>query len=251
MTWYLLRGERQVGPMSEQTLRAMAATGQIGPDALVRRDESQPWGVLAAIPDIFGPGTEPFARETADKAAGAASFAPPWRRFWARLFDVLLSASLIMFAVGLARPSLYRPGGAFFGHEQLLGWLIIPVAMLVDALIYAVFGNTAGKAIAGIRVVNDRSRERLVLPGYVKRNLELYFFGLGTGLPVVSLVTMFFAYRRVDREETPSWDLSADSQVISLSANSLRTWIIACIYVLLVAMLTLSRLHGGALRHST
>jgi GYF domain 2 len=37
MDWYVQMGERQLGPLSEDALRAMAASGQIGPDTLLWR----------------------------------------------------------------------------------------------------------------------------------------------------------------------------------------------------------------------
>jgi hypothetical protein len=164
--------------------------------------------------------------------------ATPWRRFWARWLDVILGACLIGFMLGTVRPSFYSPGGFGAAHSQLFGWFMTPVVMLLDAVIYALFGNTAGKAIAGIAVRDDSSGGRLPFLVYLKRNFELYLVGLGTAFPLASLFTLYGSFRKADSGEPLSWDLSADSRVVARSVNPVRTWVVAAVYIALVAGLT-------------
>jgi hypothetical protein len=113
-----------------------------------------------------------------------------------------------------------------------------PVVMVLDAVVYALFGNTAGKAIAGIAVRGDGSGGRLPFFVYLARNFELYIVGLGTAFPLASLFTLYGSFRKADRGEPLSWDLSADSQVVARSVNPVRTWVVAVVYIALVAGLT-------------
>jgi uncharacterized RDD family membrane protein YckC len=281
MTWYVRTANREFGPLSEQALRAIAATGQIDVKTLVRRSVTEEWVSVATVPGILPPASRlavpsaprveaplallpdpPPAVAPAPRPASAlrplsapppaapaltleglpipveVDIATPWRRFWARWLDVILGACLIGFMLGTVRPSFYQPGGFGAAHSQLFGWLVMPIVMLLDALIYALFGNTAGKAIAGIAVRDESSGGRLPFFVYLKRNFELYFLGLGTAFPIASLFTLYGSFRKADSGELLSWDLSADSRVIARSVNPVRTWVVAVVYIALVAGLT-------------
>lgn len=249
MTWYVRTANREFGPLSEQALRAIAATGQIDVKTLVRRSVTEEWVSVATVPGILPPGGRIAVPRPTPAPAPARTLeglpipeeidiATPWRRFWARWLDVILGACLIGFMLGTVRPSFYGPGGFGAAHSQLFGWFMTPVVMLLDAVIYALFGNTAGKAIAGIVVRDDSSGERLPFLVYLKRNFELYFVGLGTAFPLASLFTLYGSFRKADRGEPLSWDLSADSRVIARSVNPVRTWVVAVVYIALVAGLS-------------
>jgi hypothetical protein len=249
MSWYLRTAEREIGPLSEEALRAIAATGQIGTDALVCRSGTAEWTTAeAAGLMLFAPEGAPFqpsvseavkqpveslARQSNDNP-DPQTVATPWRRFWARLLDLLLGGALIGLTVGALRPSLIAE------HAVLLNLLTIPGALLIDSLVYTAFGTTPGKAVAGIRVVDDRSGQRLTFRVYFKRNFEVYIFGLGLGVPIISLITLIVSYGRIAHGELSTWDLSAESRVIARSISWVRTWIVATIYLALFAAVMLS-----------
>lgn len=223
MSWYVRTAEREIGPLSEEALRAIAATGQIGADALVCRSGTAEWTTAEAAGLLLFPVESPAHQSNDDP--GPETIATPWRRFWARLLDLLLGSALIGVIVGALRPSLMAE------HEALLNLLAIPGALLIDGLVYAAFGTTPGKAVAGIRVVDDRSGQRLTFRVYFKRNFEVYLFGLGLGMPIISLITLIVSYRRIAREQFSSWDLYAESRVIARSTSWVRTSIVAAIYL--------------------
>jgi uncharacterized RDD family membrane protein YckC len=256
MSWYVRNGGREIGPISEQTLRAMSATGQLDVATLVRRSDSAQWLAVTAVPAIVPPpGAAPLPQRLALRAGPAPQqgaleevahdedIATPWRRLWARLLDVFLCIYLLGFVLGAVRPSLFQSGGTEAAHQQLIAWLLMPVVMVLDSIIYAMFGNTLGKAIAGIAVRRERGG-RLPLFTYLKRNFELYFFGLGTLFPLITLVTLIGSFRRAERDELMSWDLSADSRVVARSTNPARTWIVALVYIVLVGSVWYSQLVG-------
>jgi hypothetical protein len=314
MTWYVRTETREFGPLSEQALRAIAATGQIDGRTLVRRSVREEWVSVATVPGILPPAgrvasppvaraavpppePKPAPKHAPDPPPASAppeltlalapdppstsapdstfvlvpeprralsptppptpapartleglpipepgpDIATPWRRFWARWLDVIFGACIVGFVLGTIRPSLYQPGGWGLEHSQLLGWLVTPVVMVLDAVIYAIFGNTLGKMIAGIAVREEHGGGRLAFFVYLKRNFELYFLALGTGFPIIALITLYISFRRVAGDELSSWDLSADSRVIARSVNPVRTWVVAVVYIAMIAVLTQAR----------
>jgi uncharacterized RDD family membrane protein YckC len=185
-----------------------------------------------SVSDTAGQPVESPAQQSNDNP-GLETIATPWRRFWARLLDLLLGSALIGLIVGALRPSLIAEHGA------LLNLLAIPGALLIDGLVYTAFGTTPGKALAGIRVVDDRSVQPLAFRVYFKRNFEVYLFGLGLGVPVISLITLIVSYRRIARGELSSWDLYAESRVSARSTSWVWTWVVAAIYLASFAALML------------
>ena len=61
--------------------------------------------------------------------------------------------------------------------------------MLAEVGIFAIFGNTPGKALLGVSVTTVGA-QRPTPTQYPHRQLGVYWFGLGTGFPLVSLFTM-------------------------------------------------------------
>lgn len=243
MTWFVRTAERDVGPLSEEALRALISTGQVGADTLVCRNGTSDWittadsGLLqTATSNQVGTAVarsgEPVTPESsADPSLGIP--ATPWRRFWARALDTLVDGALIGVTIGVVRPSLIQDLG---GWGQML--LDLPCGLLVDCVLYGVFGSTPGKAVAGIRVVSDVGEERLTFRAYFRRNVEIYIFGFGLGLPLINLVALYRSYRKLAQGETLSWDQYAESKVLARSQSWIRTSVVAVVYVSLL---------GGAL----
>ena len=66
MMWYVRRGEREIGPLGEDALRALVGTGQITPDTQLWHEGLSGWTAAVALPGVFGPRTAaPVARAAA------------------------------------------------------------------------------------------------------------------------------------------------------------------------------------------
>jgi len=262
MDWYVQIGERQLGPLSEDTLRAMAAAGEIGPDTLLWRAGMTEWAIATSIPGILvPPPVSSPARSTPSKPTSwnaplsdntqrrehtppPANLAAPWPRYWARCLDLLVwTTALFAVLVALVRSGdiqlqIFQPGGLFAGPggDQLLAWAILPLAIIVDAITYSLFGNTPGKCLAGIKVLDVGGR-RLTLGGYLQRNFGMYLNGFGTGFPFVALFTLVSSHRRAVRGELMSWDQSSNARAFAMSTAAGRTWLTAIAYIALTAAL--------------
>ena len=258
MSWYVRRGEREIGPLGEDALRALVGTGQITADTQLWREGLSGWTAALALPGVLGPrATAPrapaprpeitVAPEPNQSAAAASQaddalheLATPWRRYWARSLDLTISTCLVAMLIGTVRPSLLGRLSAGMGARWSVLLLLLPLALAMDALIHWALGNTPGKAIAGVKVLAKGGRHPLGAAAYLGRNFGVYVFGLGLGLPLVSLFTLVLSYRRAADAETSRWDRLCGSRVYALSRAELRTWVTACVYVVgLIALFAL------------
>jgi hypothetical protein len=149
------------------------------------------------------------------------TIAGPWPRFWARMIDVYLEVFLLTAIAALLTPWVV--------------WIVLPAAMLLDAAVYAMLGNTLGKAILGIRVRTDTHEpERLEFLDYLVRNLTLFLYGLALGILPMTLGLLIRNYIRAARGEPMRWDRIVGSQPITVSNSALRTTLGATIFLLVV-----------------
>lgn len=55
--WFLLHGDREVGPVFVRVLRRLAASGELDPTSLVRREGEREWIPAANVDGLFTEGT--------------------------------------------------------------------------------------------------------------------------------------------------------------------------------------------------
>ena len=172
---------------------------------------------------------------------GTGTLVPASRmaRFFARVFDTWIE----IMAVGAIFGGLIGIIWGFdtnwmdgVGVEQVFGFVCLPFAMLLDAAIYKVFGNTPGKALIKIRVSTE-SGERLTAVAYMKRNLRVWAMGLALGLPVFSWVTMFRQWRRVGKGMQASYDERCQYFVSASPCGWRRTALFACSFIALILVM--------------
>lgn len=282
MIWYVRRGEREIGPLGDDALRALVGTGQITRNTQLWREGLSGWTAAFALPGVLGPrAAAPLAPASlapaplapaslrpaslapasgpatamapdlihpqataAETGAAAHEPATPWRRYWARYLDISISTFLVAVLISAFRPSLLSQLGAAAGEGWIVLLLLLPFALTMDTLIYWALGNTPGKAIAGIKVLDEAGRRPLSAPAHLGRNFGMYVFGLGLGLPLISLITMILGYRRAAAGELSTWDRSSGSRVYVLSGAELRTWLTAGVYLIGVTALIALGLHA-------
>jgi uncharacterized RDD family membrane protein YckC len=229
MNWFVSRGMEQVGPMDDAQLREMVRDGDLTPDMRLWNALDKTWQVAGDLPGLFPEGWQPVAVREKPKRA------QPWKRYFARYFDIYLIATLCGIPLGLLWPSLVVADGPLSGRvgELLLGLILLPFVMVIDALFIVWFGNTPGKAIAGLRIVANDG-ERLRLGRLLKRNFVVYVAGLGLGIPLVSLGTLLNSHTGAKREQDLAWESATHTHVEDPGGNGLRTWLVGVPVVLFI-----------------
>ncbi len=206
--------------MTRNELARLRANDAIAGDTLVWRKGQREWQSLAdAIPEVgAGPPPLPFGapRPKAIKKArpqGWTDTSPhPWRRYFARMFDIyscgFAALLLFSFALGAISPSASASWSEYAGnsaHGAVLGYLMFAAGFLVGGLILGLTGTTLGKWIFGIRVTNAEGNP--IGPGLaLKRELSVLTVGLCLGLPLLSLFTLVNSYQHLQKQRVAAWD---------------------------------------------
>lgn len=87
MIWYVRRGERELGPLGDDALRALVGTGQVTPDTPLWREGLPAWTAAAALPGVLGP------RAAVAPTAPRAAITP---LYWAMAGIFLLAVAALL-----------------------------------------------------------------------------------------------------------------------------------------------------------
>lgn len=144
----------------------------------------------------------------------------PWIRYFARMLDLNLFAILIGLFSFITFPEFTN---RLKNNWSILGALIffLPLMVLFEAIIIAIFGNTPGKAILNIKIAN-RAGENLNFTEALKRVFYLYIHGLGMGMPILSQLTCLQQYFKLKKDGKTSWDKKFNYSITHSRISTLR-----------------------------
>jgi uncharacterized RDD family membrane protein YckC len=130
----------------------------------------------------------------------------PFVRFFARQTD------LALFTVAALGGDLLLGYPLARADPRLLGVVFLPAWALVETALLCVVGTTPGKWLlrTSVRKVDG---SRLSFADALRRSLGVWFWGLGLGIPFVSLVAAIYAFGRLKRVGCAAWDENLPSVV--------------------------------------
>jgi tetratricopeptide (TPR) repeat protein len=189
---------------------------QIGPGRIKTKEEWEEWKKGRLSNKI---NTERLVEDSLIKPR-----ATRWPRFLARSFDLWWETLLIGFVFGviLGRFSIgfvewiNKPG-----TNMLFGIICLPLALILDAALYQIFGNTPGKALLGLKVTTIDG-EPLSFKQYLQRNFSMWVSGLALGLPLLNLASLASQFQRLGKEKQASYDETTDFRVPSNPSSLLN-----------------------------
>ena len=127
----------------------------------------------------------------------------PLRRYLARAIDLTIVGLMVSFVqFVLLHHNLVNISKGENVLCGLAGWGLL---VLIEPLLLARFGTTAGKWCMGITVTRPDG-ERLSYSEALNRTALVWFYGAGLGLPLVELVCSYLSYRRYTRGEELAWE---------------------------------------------
>lgn len=154
----------------------------------------EPYADPNAYPPFGDPGPDDF------DASLVAGEPHPWRRWFARIVDMTLTAFVLGIVVGILAPS-----STIFNSSLGTSVLVLLVWMVAEPFVLTHFENTPGKALLNIRLRTTDGRS-LKLDQAFQRSARVWFFGMGAGLPIVSLFTLANSYNKLNKEGITRWD---------------------------------------------
>lgn len=151
----------------------------------------------------------------------------PWRRYFARSIDMTLfglSAIFVLAGVlALVAADLMDPIVALLdgmaGQYLLAPVLTVGLSIPLMALSTSLTGGTPGKWLFGVRVTNAEGR-RIGVGAALVREAKVAWFGLGMGLPLVSLFLGFQAKEQLEEKRATSWDEAGGFAVTHRRVNA-------------------------------
>jgi len=171
----------------------------------------------------------------------------PWRRFLARSIDLFLAsffvAGLSLSALGLFLPGMVSNAVTLFQNPLLAGVIVYVFWIPLEAFFLSRTGSTPGKRLFGIQVLSQ-SGDRLLYSNALQRTFLVWIKGEGLGIPIATVVTRIFAYKRLQRTGTTLWD-SAMGTVVRHSDFTMFRTVVCAIVVATMVFVTLFLSLGG------
>lgn len=157
----------------------------------------------------------------------------PWTRFWARIFDNYVFGLCTVIVVLSIAPETLQARGA----TQVLSLLSLFLWAYVESVLLAFIGTTPGKWLLSVEL-RQVSGARLSFSSALFRSLMVWWRGLGAGILIVSLFTLYMAYGRLTKTGTTTWDKEEQCQLVYHRIRPLRVitlgGAIAVIYALAI-----------------
>ncbi|MBX3580824.1 MAG: RDD family protein [Rhizobiaceae bacterium] len=243
MTWFYELDNRAVGPVSSADLESLVRAGSIGRETLVWTEGMPDWTPVTQcieLSDLWKamppplPGGGARRRDidevpSADIELGFADLYPlagPWTRYFARSIDIIVLSYAVVFALftaaALTSYDLYLALSQI--NPFLFSMIVLPLALLANAVIVSLFGNSLGKTVFGIKAFRADANQAFDLGMHIARELKVWVQGLGLGLPIVALVTLVLAFNRVSAGKQTRYD-EGSTNVLALSDSKLRRWL--------------------------
>ncbi|NBQ67609.1 MAG: tetratricopeptide repeat protein [Nitrosomonadaceae bacterium] len=217
--WWYVDKDEKIGTIERDKLKQLFQSGKIGAKTLLWQEGMDVWRPLDEVEELNGlmKAVPPPLPLKADPDPLSYPLATRWPRFLARIFDVwwetllitIIMVNVLSYYFTSFDDWINRPGASLS-----IGILSLPIALVLDALLYRIFGNTPGKALLGLKVerLNGKS---LSLTQYSDRNFSLWSSGLAFGFPLFNLFTMARQWNRLGKGLQASYDVSTVFRVCS------------------------------------
>jgi uncharacterized RDD family membrane protein YckC len=150
-----------------------------------------------------------------------------WPRFWARTFDLLLFGSIFWVIFAIVSPATLTSYNVATQGNMIVDSMVTLLAGLFFEVIFcSALGNTPGKWLSGLKL-EKLEGGMISFKTFLDRNTKIWLSGYGLGIPILNLVRLNLAYKRVLKGELTTWDKSLGTRVWSVNSNSTRTTIVA------------------------
>lgn len=238
--WWFASGGARKGPVTFEFLRGKVLDGSLSTSDLVWTEGMSAWTPVSGVPElhqVMQALPPELPQSMAPEPPALSAPAAPWRRFFARFIDLWVIGLPTVFLVAFFLAPLW-PGFALWlqqpGADVALGFLVIPLVLVIEAGIFGLFGTTLGKGLLGIHVKTSTA-QKPSFSEYLSRQHRVYWYGLGTGFPLVSFFTYVRQYRRLKAGKTASYDeglFTVTAEKIGFLRSAVAVTVVAALVVI-------------------
>lgn len=232
--WFYIEDGSRQGPVPEADMLTRVRSGQIKDDTLVWThglsdwQESRSAGLLPAelcpppipraVVQVARSAPPPLparCRTTVTKSELDPNQTRPWLRYFARMADVAIFSVLVGLTLGVFYP------GDLDISEHLLGLATVAVFPLFEAAALCQFGRTPAKWMLSMRV-ERHDRRQLTYSEALVRSYDVWFRGVGVGVPLFALIGMLCNYNNLVHHGGTLWDKARGTTVVHYRLRSGR-----------------------------
>ena len=166
--------------------------------------------------------------------------AAPWRRFFARVFDLSLCSLPINFCLVV----FYNVnlGSLGTGLRILHSFAAMLLMLMAEPLLLHLFGTTPGKWILGLSVSDENGRRLSYGEGWM-RTFRACAYGMGLSLPIISLIRLLVSRKACLRGDVLAWE--EDSVLELRDEKSWRVFAYAALDITVMVLELLISIHFG------
>lgn len=159
----------------------------------------------------------------------------PWRRFFARMLDEAVYATLwYCFLLIVFQINTTNEGGGWTLLEMVMTLLL---TIVLEPLQLSLFGTTLGKWILGLRVL-DNYDGKLSFSYAFDRTKDVICYGMGFHIPVYYLFRMWKSYVKCTDGEELEWENG--SRIILKDEKKYRAVVYVVVQALLIGIMVLA-----------
>ena len=239
--WYYVSGDKQVGPVSAETIQELLDAGALNSNTLVWAEGFDDWKPIISVDDFrlnYPPNIPPPPQMTATSGRDIQTFEisgpqiRPWVRYWARVIDNLLFALLIGLILGIVYPASLEI------NDTLLGFILLFIYVFFEPIMLTSWGTTPGKALLRVKL-RKSTGDKPTYAEALNRSFSVWLRGLGLGIPIVSLITLITAYNNLTKNGITTWDKEGDFNVSHRKIGAIRVIIIILFLICSLFLITL------------
>jgi hypothetical protein len=170
---------------------------------------------------------------TIHRLPGYTNAPHPWRRYFARILDVVLYALIGGIGIEIA-----FPGWLDGANDRLVAIAASFVAVPIETVLIALFGTTVGKALLATRVLTAQGTY-IGFGRSFARAMNVLVRGQALGIPIVGFITQVVQYRNLSDEGVATYDRGRPWHVVHgpIGARQIAAFVV--LFVVIVGLIAL------------
>lgn len=155
----------------------------------------------------------------------------PWVRFWARVLDYLIWGAIISFCI-YGNPFIFWYHIMSFNFSSIYTCIFLIFSLMslvpIEAFLLSTWGYTPGKWLLMV-TIRDNNGNKLSYRKALKRAVAVFIFGIGLGIPIITIIALFMAHYKLTKDSTTLWDESGKYAVTHDRIGPIRVIILVII----------------------